>query len=304
MKIYFFENLNENDWIEAGKQTFEALNLARRLIDNGVSILDVAEKIEKRFNPAFPLNISMNEFAAHDTAGINDDRIIEGVVKVDFGVNVNGAIGDSALTIDLTDKHNELLEANKSALDDALNYVMNHFNDVSVHEVGKIIYENAMRRGFGVVRNLTGHGLNLNQIHTPPSIYNFPSQSEARLKPFFAFAIEPFFSYGDAVVKESGKAKIFQLISLKPIRDFKARKILNYIHEHYNTNPFASRWLIDEFREEEIEFNLMKLVRNGNVHAYAPLRSSNNSIISQFEHSILLTRDRAIITTKTTENHN
>ncbi len=304
MKIYQYNSLKIDDWIEAGKKTSEALKLAKKLIDSGVSILDVTEKIEKKFNPAFPLNISMNEFAAHDSADINDDRLIEGVVKIDFGVNVNGAIGDAALTIDLTDKHSDLLEANKEALNSALNYVMKNFSEVSVNEIGKAVYDIALKHKFGVVRNLTGHGLWLNQIHTPPSIYNFPSDSKAILKPYFPFAIEPFFSYEDVMVKESGRAKIFQMLSLKPIRDSRARRILNYVRENFSTRPFASRWLLKEFREEEIDFALYKLIKNGNVYAYKPLKASNNAIISQFEHSVVLTNEKAIITTNLNEKLN
>lgn len=301
---YSYDLGNEKDWIEAGRITREALNYSRKVIENGVSIYDASEKIEnfirKQSGLAFPLNLSMNEYAAHDCADLNDNRVLEGVVKVDLGANVNGAIGDAAITIDLTDKHSELLEANQEALNRALEYVKSA-EEVNVNEISKEVYTYAKSKDKGVVINLTGHGIKRNQIHTEPSIPAIPLNRNATIKKPFVFAIEPFFSATDTRVVEKGTAKIFQKVSNRPIRDYKARKILKYI-DQFQGNPFASRWLLNEFDEDSIAFGLRRLVTNGNLIEYKPLMNANKNIISQFENTVTFT-DKVVITTDKKEEN-
>lgn len=290
---------NTDDWIKAGKITREALEYSRKVIENGTSIYDACQKIEnfirKQSDIAFPVNISMSEFAAHDCADLNDDRTIEGVVKIDVGANVNGAIGDAAITIDLTDKYSEMLEQNKEALNRAVKYATNS-EIINVSHIGELIHDYAKENNKGVVLNLTGHGIKRNEIHTDPSIPAYPSLSASAIKKPFVFAIEPFFSFSDTRVIEKGKAKIFQKLNNRPLRDYKARKMLKYI-DKFNGNPFTYRWLLDDFSEGEIEFSIMRLIRNGNLIEYKPLVNVNYDVITQFENTVLFT-EKPIITTK------
>ena len=78
--------------------------------------------------PAFPVNISINEIAAHYTPEEGDASTLgeEDVVKVDFGIEVNGAISDTAYTIDLGGKHGELVAAAEPAEEPLDPWVVSH----------------------------------------------------------------------------------------------------------------------------------------------------------------------------------
>ncbi|MEM2115433.1 MAG: type II methionyl aminopeptidase [Candidatus Woesearchaeota archaeon] len=278
---------NLDSWIKAGKITKEIIEKAKKIIENGVSILDVCEKMEKLYNPAFPINISMNEVAAHDTADINDDRILEGVIKVDVGAQIDGYIGDSAITIDLTDKYSDLINANVDALETGIREICEK-KTFEINKISLAIYECVKKHKLGVITNLSGHGLEKYNIHSKPTIPNYPTNTREILKSGTVIAIEPFITKEDSQVKESGKAKIFQYVKDIPIRDSKTRDLRDYIKENYKTLPFAKRWLLKDFKFEDIERCLGNLIRNGNVIEYKPLRNVSNSIVTQFEHTILI----------------
>ncbi len=92
----------------------------------GVSYLELVESVESRVKAegadlAFPLNVSLNEDAAHDTASTGDERIFSkgDVVKLDLGVQLDGYIADTATTVDLG-TNDLLVEASREALEAAI----------------------------------------------------------------------------------------------------------------------------------------------------------------------------------------
>ena len=111
---------------KAGKMAKEIAERSRRLVKPSAKLLDVAETIEGWINEAakcaFPLNISLNERAAHYTPPVNDETVLgeKDVVKVDLGVHVDGFIGDTAYTIDLSGEWGRLVEAAQEALNAAI----------------------------------------------------------------------------------------------------------------------------------------------------------------------------------------
>ena len=83
--------------MKAGAVTREARKLGAGMIAEGVSLLSVAEETEayirkKGAKPAFPVNISINQIAAHYTPASNDASTFRrgDVVKLDVGAHVNG----------------------------------------------------------------------------------------------------------------------------------------------------------------------------------------------------------------------
>ncbi|HIP66651.1 MAG TPA: M24 family metallopeptidase [Candidatus Nanopusillus sp.] len=110
---------------KAGKITKNALRLSKRLVNPEVSLLEIADTVEQYIMdhggyPAFPVNISINDVAAHYTPDVNDKNIIQegDVVKIDLGTHINGWIVDAAITIEVNDnKYKELINASKDALD-------------------------------------------------------------------------------------------------------------------------------------------------------------------------------------------
>src|SRR3989338_1063745 len=123
------EQQTKQNFIKAGRISAEVLEYGKSLVKKGNSLLDATELIEKKIydlgaKPAFPVQISCNEIAAHYCAE-EDDKIIfeDQVVCLDLGVQVNGAIGDNAYTIDLSGKYSELVKAAQKALEEALKIV-------------------------------------------------------------------------------------------------------------------------------------------------------------------------------------
>ena len=83
--------------------------------------LEIVEKIEKKITelggkPGFPCDVSVNHIAAHDCPLYKDERVLEkgDLVKLDIGVHVEGAVADTAITVDLGDNKDGLLRIHQS----------------------------------------------------------------------------------------------------------------------------------------------------------------------------------------------
>lgn len=280
---------------EAGKIATRVLKTGAGMIRSGVSILDVVESVEQMVSEAgaglaFPLNLSLNEDAAHDTASIGDERLFADgdVAKLDLGVHLDGYIADTAVTVDLGD-HTLLVEASERALEAAIALVR---PGATIGELGGAIQQEIESRGFRPIANLTGHGLARYAIHTPPNIPNLLFQGGPALEEGMVFAIEPFASTGSGRVSEKPRVEIFQQIGIKPVRLPSARKILGAVRERRGM-PFARRWI----PAERQDFALSTLIQQGLVRAYPVLADVPGSIVSQHEHTLIVTSDGCIVTT-------
>jgi methionyl aminopeptidase len=280
---------------EAGKIASRVLKSGAGMIRSGVSILEVVESVERMVSDAgaglaFPLNLSLNDDAAHDTASIGDERLFADgdVAKLDLGVHLDGYIADTAVTVDLGD-HSLLVKASQRALEAAIALVR---PGVTTGELGGAIQQEIESRGFRPVVNLTGHGLARYAIHTPPNIPNLSIQGGAVLEEGMVFAIEPFASTGSGMVSEKPRVEIFQQISMKPVRLPSARKILGVVRERRGM-PFARRWI----PAERQDFALSTLIQQDLVRAYPVLADVPGSVVSQHEHTLIVTGDGCIVTT-------
>src|SRR5689334_2899432 len=97
-------------YIKAGRIAAQIKTFARGYIKAGMKLIDIALAVDDKIKelgavPAFPLNLSINEIAAHFTPALGDEKIAEGILKVDCGVAVEGYIADTAFTMDLTPDH-------------------------------------------------------------------------------------------------------------------------------------------------------------------------------------------------------
>ncbi len=291
---------NLNDWIEAGKIAAEALNYSKSLIKEGESLLFVCNEIEKRITelggkPAFPVNISINSIAAHYTASSDDKLVFKNgdMVKIDIGVEVNGFVGDNALTIYLGNekKYLDLVNASKEALDAAVKLVK---PGVKLFEVGIVIHKEIQKYGFSPIKNLSGHGVERYTIHSGINIPNYDNGDKRELKEGQIIAIEPFATDGKGYVIEGKQSGIYKLVKKKPIRDSNARKILELIEKNHKTLPFAKRWI--QTPMANIALNILE--REGIIYQYPQLVEENKGFVSQAEHTILV-KDPPIILTRT-----
>ena len=282
------EQVKQN-YIRAGKISAEVLEYGKTFIKKGNSLLDVTEKIEKKIfelggKPAFPVQISCNEIAAHFCVE-EDDKFIfdEQLVSLDLGVHVNGAIGDNAFTIDLSGKHHDLVKAAQTALEEALKIIN---VGTELREIGKVINDMISGYGFVPVKNLSGHGLDLYSIHSKPIIPNFDNGDNSTLKNGMAFAVEPFATTGAGIVGDKGLPTVFMLEHAKPVRSPITRYILKDI-DSYQGLPFARRWLTRKFGAKA-DFALREMAQLGMIHQFPPLVEVNKGIVAQAEHSILI----------------
>lgn len=285
------------NWRKAGRIAAEVLEYGKSIIKKDKYLLDVAEKIEKRIfdlgaKPAFPVNISFNETAAHDTPAFDDKRTFQDdLVKLDVGILYNGAIGDTALTIDLTNSNKDLIRAAEDALKNAIKIIR---PEISLREIGKEIMTTISEYGFFPIRNLSGHGLKEYNFHAEPTIPNYDNGDEKKLTKGQIIAIEPFATTGAGIVTESGNAQIFQLLNKKPLRDMTARQILNKI-ESYQGLPFCLRWL--KFPPLRLNLSIREMERLDMLRKFAPLADKNSGLVAQAEHSVYVD-DEAIVLTK------
>lgn len=281
------------DWRKAGKIAAQALKYGESLIKPGVKLLEVSDKIEEHIQDlggemAFPTQISLDHNAAHYCADPDDSILFDKqIVCLDVGVHVNGAIGDNALSIDLSGEHDDLIKASRDALEKAVSIIK---PGITLGEIGKAIQETIGNAGFAPIKNLSGHGLERYQIHAPPQIPNFDTGDTTALTEGMIIAVEPFATTGRGMIKEADTGNIFSLEHPKPVRNPLARTLIKELAELKGL-PFTSRWLTKKYPAFKVAFALRELNQNHVIHAYPPLVEVEKGLVSQAEHTLLLTSD-------------
>lgn len=185
-----------------------------KIIRPGVTTLDLDAVAEEciRDNGGVPgflgyggfpnsLCTSVNEQVVH---GIPNDRPLEegDVVSVDCGVKMNGFFGDSAYTFavgDLKPEVTALLENTKECLNKAIEMAVagNRMGDI-----GHAVQSHAEGAGYGVVRDLVGHGLG-KDLHEAPEVPNYGRRGNGvKLREGLVLAIEPMITLGTRRVKQ------------------------------------------------------------------------------------------------------
>lgn len=140
--------------------------------------------------------ISVNNVVQHGIP--TDEPIHEGdIVNLDFGVRVNGMITDSGRTVGvgkIDPKHQKFLDTTKRALYAGIDQVK---AGVRVGDISAAIQEVLEAGGYGVVRDLVGHGVG-HELHEDPNIPNYGIAGKGpALKAGMTIAIEPIATMGD-----------------------------------------------------------------------------------------------------------
>jgi methionyl aminopeptidase len=281
---------------EAGEILATVRDEAVERIEPGGSHLELAEWAENRIRelggePAFPLNISIDEEAAHATPAPGDDQTFgEEMINIDIGVHIDGWLADSAVTVDFSG-NDQLVEASAEALDAVLDTVE---PGVSTSLLGDIVGRTIEGYGFNPVVNLTGHGLGHWEQHTEPNIPNRKVAQGVELDVGDVVAIEPFATDGGGQVAEGSDEENFAQDSESSVRDRRAREALDQITDQFRTLPFARRWL-DVSRAE---MALRKLKQRNIIHGYPVLKEQAGCYVSQKEHTVIVTEDGCEVTTR------
>jgi len=276
------------DLKKASEITKKAKREAEKLLKPGESIYNIAETIEQKIIdlggfPSFPVNISINNIAAHYTPTINDNTILKDgdVVKFDFGAQVNGYCIDTAFTVEINDnKYKDLIEASRNALENVKKIIR---KDIEISEIGKVIENTIKSYNYNPIYNLSGHRIEQYILHSRITIPNYDNKSKVKLNEGI-YAIEPFATNGIGFAKEDKPSGIYSIISDKPIRDPNIKKFFQEIYNKYKTLPFAYRWLYKDYNNKiNLKLFIEYLKKNGNIYEYPILVEQSNGIVTQFE---------------------
>jgi methionyl aminopeptidase len=285
----------------AGRIASEVREWSRELIKKDAKLLDIADNIEKRIKDlgagvAFPVNTCLNDVAAHYAPKYNDETLIQenDVVTIDLGVHVDGYIADTAYTIDLSGDYEEMLKVNEEALEKAISLIK---PGASVSDIGALVQETIQGKGYKPIENLTGHEVKQYDLHAGISIPNIRVPYDWRLMEDMVLAIEPFATNGCGRVIESKQAEIFSLKEMKPTRMREARILLNEVEKRKKL-PFAERWFTKKINPMRLSLVLRNLVSEETLKAHPILHEKEKGIVSQFEHTIIVTADGGEVTTR------
>jgi methionyl aminopeptidase len=146
--------------------------------------------------------ISVSPVIAH---GIPGDRVLrEGeLINIDVSAEMDGYFGDTGASMVVAaqiPEYEKIIAAAKSALEKALQAAR---AGQTINGIGKAVQTEAKRRGYGVIYNLTGHGIGRHLHEEPIQVFNyFKPRDRYVLKEGLVLAIEPFLTAGKGRVLE------------------------------------------------------------------------------------------------------
>lgn len=206
---------------EASHIVAEAIALAGTMIKPGVTTLELDQAIEKFIMdqggyPAFKgYKVGKHTFKFSSCMSKND-AVVHGlpdstplkegdIISVDVGVKKDGWFGDSAWTFpvgSVAPEVQELLDTTRESLMLAISQAK---AGNRLFDIGNAVQQYCEAHGYGVVRELVGHGIG-RYLHEEPQVPNFiPGRFEPfaniELKEGMTLAIEPMINMGTARVK-------------------------------------------------------------------------------------------------------
>ena len=296
-------------------QSKEVLNMKYFDIANHIEgLIKTHSKFDKnnvfKSGIGFPIGLSINECAAHWTPNPGENRKWEqnDLVKIDFGVHVDGCIIDSAFTTSLSTDYNELIEISKQSTQLAIN---NCGMDAVLGDIGEIVEEfieskeveiNGILYPLKSTKDLTGHMILPYIIHGPKSIPNFKIKYPLRMEENEFYAVETFPTTGNGKTTNDIECSHYMLNSERITKQMDKDIVLpikeNYlfkkIKEIRETLPFCRKWLKNEgIKGYQIPLN--NLVKKKIITAYPPIMSQKGTYVAQHEHTIFIGYDKVHI---------
>ena len=196
----------------AGKVVEETLLLLGKSVRVGITTeeLDRIADTYIRSQGAYPTFLNYNGYPKSICISVNDEvvhgipgkrRIKDGdIVSCDVGATLNGFVGDAARTFlvgSVAEETRELVKVTKECFFEGLKFCRVGYR---ISDISKAIQTYAESHGYGVVRELVGHGVG-RKLHEDPEVPNFYSpRARARLEAGMTIAIEPMINLGTAKV--------------------------------------------------------------------------------------------------------
>lgn len=256
---------------------------------------------------AYPIGISVNNIAAHDSSYIGDIREfkLNDIVKIDFGIHVNGNIIDTAFTTIIgydfkTELSNsEFFPLIQATADATYNCISQAGPDCNLMDLSKNIseiiesYEIEKNNGDVIpiipINALGGHNILPYKIHGGKLILSSPhsSQTHMRMEENEIYAIETYATTGPSRIRALNNSTHYMIhdpeskLFVKEIKSMSIRDKLN----SFNTMPFHSDWILTN-NKDKMELDL--LVKKNLVESFPPLADDPNTFTSQLEHTICI----------------
>lgn len=197
-----------------GQMLAEVLDLLRAKVQPGISTGDLDEIAARELKAlggeaaflgyqGYPKSIciSVNDEVVHGIPS-KDSVLKDGdIVSLDFGVKYKGMITDSAITVacgQVSPRAEELLKYTEESLKEGLAVIKDgcHVGDIS-YAIQKVLD----KKGYGIVRDLVGHGVG-HDVHEDPNIPNYgKSNTGPELKAGMTIAVEPMATLGGDGIK-------------------------------------------------------------------------------------------------------
>ena len=187
--------------IRPGVTTLQLDTIAEEFIrDHGA--IPTFKGFPNPYGGPFPASIctSVNDVVVH---GIPSEKVVlrDGdIISIDCGTLLNGFNGDSCYTFpvgEITPEVAQLLKTTKESLYLGIEQAVagNHVGDIS-----HAVQSHCQQHGYGVVREVTGHGIG-RKMHEDPPVPNYGNKGDGPLlKDGMCIAIEPMITMGDRQV--------------------------------------------------------------------------------------------------------
>ena len=288
-------------YIKAGKAVVAAKKLARKIVNPGVPFLEIADKCETEIvnngaELSFPINISLNEHAAHYSPPIDDETVVpdKGLLKIDLGSHVEGYIADSAFTINLNG--DPMLQNYIDAAQEGLEAAISKFKPgTRLYELGEAIAEKITNYGLKPITNLGGHELKQYNLHAGPFIPNFKdTRHDEVLKPGDAYACEPFSTSGYGTVINGKHSYIYRFLRKnKKNMGYEEQNYMNKIEKTCGRLPFSPRLILKKniIPKSKISRVIKSFVGKKVLDHYPILIERGNAPVAQQEHTIVIDMD-------------
>lgn len=298
------------------------------LLKPGVKLIDLANGIENKIkeltnydpaNPlaggvAFPTGLNINRCAAHWSPNPNDTTQVLGpddIIKIDWGVHVNGYITDGAFSFSFNEKFDPLIKASEEATHNAIKMAG---PGAFLGDIGKATQEIIESYEFELdgkmvtlksTGDLSGHQIGRYEIHCGKPVPNvlwepLINNPMYRMREGEVYAIETFPSTGSGKIMQDGNSNNCSHYManynnhLKYNEDVVNRKpYTSYLEKRFKTLAFCKRWLADEDLYDQTKFD--KAIKKKIYEPYPPLYDSQEgAYVAQTEHTVFINSAGAV----------
>ena len=196
----------------AGKVVEDTLKLLERSVRVGITTAELDRIADEfiRSRGAYPTFLHYNGYPKSVCISVNEE-VVHGIpgkrklrdgdiVSCDVGATLNGFVGDAARTFlvgNVAPETVELVKVTRECFLEALKFCRVGYR---ISDISKAVQAHAESHGYGVVRELVGHGVG-RKLHEDPEVPNFYSpRARQRLEAGMTIAIEPMINLGTAKV--------------------------------------------------------------------------------------------------------